>query len=289
MHSDTLHDRVCESSTTGWKAKYEIRSNTGESLRAVWISLPDEEIRLLNRQSLRFDSTKGSLALNVKFPVAIADDLRSFSILRTVYTTNASTRTVIKADIQSAMIPLHLIGHFDAFWTLKSKFCESYSYSMSFSQTGHRLFFAGGPVFRNAVAIFEIDRKKGLIIKLLGKTEIARSRHLDIGEIDFHMSEPFVIFADCDRVLIWSYTDGELKLIANSELKDRFSNQTQQMMLSSKYFMLACSKSTVSNSQAADLLLSLRCQILAHPPWCQFHYDFSSRKGLQTPLFPCSR
>ena len=210
----------------GWVAKYEVWTLNQEIRRLVDVTLPlkSEEVNLLLRQSFRGDGE----GWKSSFPLAISDDLRSVTILRTLYVFNLATASS-PTKLQSAVIKLDFVESLRQKWredtqafdmerkdiqalplTLKYLHTTWYHYTFTFGPRGDFLAFSDyqrGNLFglQQHFAIYQICREDTLSVKLVKWTDSVFST--PILRVAFHPTYDIVVFERGGTINLWYFQD----------------------------------------------------------------------------------
>ena len=196
-----------------WIAEYKIMSleSEPETFTQIEFILDPHEIELIIRQSYRFNECN--------FPLSISDDLKVFTVLRSVYRVVDGNPA---CDQLSALLPLSTSPNYESWW-LNPGFLDNfrYHYSLRICHNSTYLAFMDSDAFsfplRFSLAIFRLETsfRHTKPVRLAstgnlddGDPQTHLSCHFAIENLVFHPTEPRVLFRIGLKVFCWNFADG---------------------------------------------------------------------------------
>ncbi|KAF7590868.1 hypothetical protein BBP40_002282 [Aspergillus hancockii] len=246
----TAYHRV-EQYSHAWVARYNIWSTDGgaKCVTDLSIGLPAEEIALLLRQSFRersfWDDAKDqSMLWKTSFPLSISPDNRVFMILRTVYRVQIES-AAHKSSYHSQLLDMGFLKPYDDKWDtrleiydpaqqlkgipegLHSAFRDWYTYSFTFSESGHYILFFDyhQPCITN-LAVFELQRTDDLPVSFCSSFRARYGPLTNVKYVNFHPRFPLVAYLADSMVWLWSFKQETSK---PAHIPTRFDNSTAEI------------------------------------------------------------
>ncbi|ORY05553.1 hypothetical protein BCR34DRAFT_604476 [Clohesyomyces aquaticus] len=226
QHQHSGPDFESRDRCTGWFARYEIWSIADDPSKIVNLDIPldSSEVRLQMRQSgwseksLNRGYANDSTEMKLQFPLSISPDVRSFTILRSVFMLDEMTG--LDLELRSAIITMDFNQRLFTNWMNASDntsldegstrdLLYEYLYWTYFSPDGRFLFFIDNEFAEpSVIAVFEIRKADVLSISLLSSQtiDVTGFNERNSGfSVSFHPTKPLVTFVVADTLHLWAF------------------------------------------------------------------------------------